>query len=53
MGSPAGQREAQVLASLNHPHIAHIHGLKIPGLARLAPWPSQGSNPVPVGATLV
>jgi eukaryotic-like serine/threonine-protein kinase len=22
------QREAQVLASLNHPHIAHIHGLE-------------------------
>ena len=22
------QREAEVLASLNHPHIAHIHGLE-------------------------
>ena len=22
------QREAQVLASLNHPHIAHVHGLE-------------------------
>ena len=22
------EREAQVLASLNHPHIAHIHGLE-------------------------
>src|SRR5215467_13526271 len=25
------QREAEVLASLNHPHIAHIHGLERSG----------------------
>ena len=25
------QREAEVLASLNHPHIAHIHGLEKAG----------------------
>ena len=23
------EREAHVLASLNHPHIAHIHGLEL------------------------
>ena len=28
------QREAQVLASLNHPHIAHIHGLEESGGVR-------------------
>ena len=28
------QREAQVLASLNHPHIAHIHGLEESGAVR-------------------
>jgi eukaryotic-like serine/threonine-protein kinase len=28
------QREAQVLASLNHPHIAHIHGLEESGHVR-------------------
>ena len=28
------QREAQVLASLNHPHIAHIHGLEESGRVR-------------------
>jgi len=28
------QREAQVLASLNHPHIAHIHGLEQSGGVR-------------------
>src|SRR6478736_3384297 len=28
------QREAQVLASLNHPNIAHIHGLEESGGAR-------------------
>jgi serine/threonine protein kinase/Tol biopolymer transport system component len=28
------QREAQVLASLNHPHIAHIHGLEETGGVR-------------------
>ncbi|HEY7369461.1 MAG TPA: serine/threonine-protein kinase, partial [Thermoanaerobaculia bacterium] len=28
------QREAQVLASLNHPHIAHIHGLEEAGTGR-------------------
>ena len=28
------QREAEVLASLNHPNIAHIHGLEISGQAR-------------------
>src|SRR5512134_3167098 len=28
------EREAQVLASLNHPHIAHIHGLEESGRVR-------------------
>ena len=28
------QREAEVLASLNHPHIAHIHGLEQAGSVR-------------------
>jgi serine/threonine protein kinase len=31
------EREAQVLASLNHPHIAHIHGVEESG-------PSTGSG---------
>src|ERR1043166_3882142 len=28
------QREAEVLASLNHPHIAHIHGIEEAGATR-------------------
>ncbi|MDO8679401.1 MAG: protein kinase [Acidobacteriota bacterium] len=40
------QREAQVLASLNHPNIAHIHGLEESG-------PSQGSGQARVGALVM
>ena len=33
------QREAQVLASLNHPNIAQIHGIEEADDTRRTPWP--------------
>jgi eukaryotic-like serine/threonine-protein kinase len=57
------EREAQVLASLNHPHIAHIHGLEESGGTRalvmelvegdtLADRLARGAIPVPEALTL-
>jgi len=37
------RREAQVLASLNHPHIAHLHGLE-----EVTPDNAPGAAPLPV-----
>ena len=39
------QREAEVLASLNHPHIAHIHGLeRVDGIIALVMELVEGAD---------
>jgi serine/threonine protein kinase len=42
------QREAEVLASLNHPHIAHIHGLERSGGTALVMELVEGPTPAKV-----
>ena len=55
------RREAQVLASLNHPHIGHIYGFEDGGVAMLSCWSSSkgrrwptacASGPIPLAEAL-